>query len=348
MLSLFLPVGLLLISSVLIISSISFHLFYLQLVWILLGFGVVLLFHFFDWRTLFYYRWFPFVLYGISTILLTIVVSQGVFIRNVRGWLTIGLFTFQPVELAKVALVVCYSYYFARRHLMIARFSTIVISLFILLPPFLLTLAQPDLGSGLILLGVWGSYLLMSGLPKRYVIAFLLLLAISSPLVWFYGLKSYQRARITGVFYPQEHALTYNYSTIQSRIAIGSAGWWGRGYGQGTQTQLGFLSEPANDFVLSAFTEEWGWFGGLLVVASFVALEIGVLRVGIGAARNVEKFLCLGTVALWGINFAINTGSATGLFPVIGVTYPFLSYGGSSLLINFFLLAVINGIRRFQ
>ncbi len=348
MYALFVPVGILLVCSALIVSSISLHLFYLQLAWVIIGCAVVFVFSVVDWRMFFNYRWFTLLLYSFAVILLAVVVTRGATIRNVQGWLTVGFASFQPVELAKVALIVVYAQFFARRHIAIARMSNIIISFIILFVPFVLTLAQPDLGSALILFGIWSGFLVASGLPKRYIAASLLLVTLASPAVWFFGLKTYQKDRILGVFYPEKNALTVNYSTIQSKIAIGSAGWWGKGYGQGTQTQLGFLSEPANDFVLSAFIEEWGWIGGLVVVGAFVALELAVLRVGVVASGNFEKFLCLGAVMMWGINFAINTGSATGLLPVVGVTYPFLSYGGSSLLVNFFLLAVIYSIKKSQ
>lgn len=345
---LFTPVALLLCCSFLILSSISSKLFYLQLTWTAIGVATIGIFILIDWRTIFHYRWFALLLYGVSVCLLIVVVVYGAAIRNVQGWLTIGAASFQPVELAKVALIVVYAQYFARRHIIIARLSSIINSFIIVVIPFALTLLQPDLGSALILVGIWIGFLLASGLPWRYIASALALVVIVSPLIWIYGLRPYQKERIAGVFYPEKNALTVNYSVIQSRIAIGSAGWWGKGYGQGTQTQLGFLSEPANDFVFSAFIEEWGWLGGVVVLGAFIALEGAVLSIGVFAHSNFEKLLCLGTAIVWAINFAINTGSATGLFPVIGVTFPFLSYGGSSLLINFLLLAIINSIRRLQ
>jgi rod shape determining protein RodA len=207
---------------------------------------------------------------------------------------------------------------------------------------------QPDLGSASILFGIWFGFLSISGLPRRYFVIAAVFAIIGGALLWQFGLKPYQKDRIVGVFYPEKNALTVNYSVIQSRIAIGSAGFWGKGYHQGTQTQLGFLSEPANDFALSAFIEEWGWSSGLLIISALLLLEFSVLRIGMRARRNVEKFICIGTAMMWIMQFFINAGSATGLFPVVGVTFPFLSYGGSSLLANFLLFGLIFSIYKHQ
>ena len=137
-----------------------------------------------------------------------------------------------------------------------------------------------------------------------------------------------------------------NYSVIQSKVAIGSAGMWGKGYGQGSQTQLGFLPDPGNDFILAALIEEWGMAGGILVVGAFLALIIGILKIGSLAVRNFEKFICLGAAIVFGTQFFMNAGSALGLVPVVGIPFPFLSYGGSSILTSFFLIAIIAGIER--
>jgi rod shape determining protein RodA len=130
------------------------------------------------------------------------------------------------------------------------------------------------------------------------------------------------------------------------KIAIGSAGWWGKGYHQGSQTQLGFLSEPENGFILSAFIEEWGVLLGFMVLAAFVWLIWSVLKVGILADHNFEKFICLGTAIVLGVHVVLNAGSAVGLVPVVGVPFPFLSYGGSNLLMSFFLVGIVAAIRR--
>lgn len=338
------PAGILLAAGLLIISSISKELFVLQIVWGALGAGFIALFWLVDWRMIMNHRAFILALYGLVIALLVVVFVSGPVIRNTRSWLVAGPIRFQPVELAKIALILLYAQYFSRRHLNIARWPTILASFAFFAVPAGLVMLQPDLGSAFVLFGIWFGFLLVSGLPRKKLLFALGAFAVAGFFLWNTALQEYQKARILGVFYPERNALTVNYSVIQSKIAIGSAGWLGKGYGQGTQTQLGFLPEAATDFVFSALIEEWGWIAGLIVVAAFLAFIIAILRVGLRADQNFEKFACLGAAIMFGWQFFLNAGSATGIFPVVGVTFPFLSYGGSSLLTSFFMLAIINAI----
>ncbi len=306
---------------------------------------MVIVFYRLDWRSIFNYRWVIWGLYGLAVVML-IAAYLSPAARGIHGWISFGSFRFQPVELAKIALILVYADFFSRRHLSVARWSTILTSFWIFAVPAVLTLLQPDLGSASILFGAWFGFLLVAGLPGRRVVAAILLFLVLGALGWSTALKDYQRERILGVFYPESNALTVNYSVIQSKIAIGSAGLWGKGYGQGTQTQLGFLTESATDFILAALIEEWGLIIGAAVILVFLFLIFRILRVGLMANHNFEKFICLGTALVFTLHFFINAGSATGIFPVVGVTFPFLSYGGSSLLTNSLLLAIINAIAR--
>lgn len=322
------------------------HIFWLQLMWATIGTLFVLAFIRVDWRTLFNNR---LVIWGIYIGVISLLVYAyftSPIIRNTRSWIVIGPFTFQPVEFTKIALILVYARYFQRRHLAVARWQTIITSFVLFVIPAVLTLLQPDLGSATILFGVWFGFLLVSGLPRRRIALAALIFAMGAVLAWNFALKEYQKARIRGLFYPQENALTVNYSVIQAKIAIGSGGMWGKGYGQGSQTQLGFLTEPSNDFVLAALIEEWGLMGGLVAIGSFLALIWNTLKMGMYARANFEKFVALGIVMVFGLHFFINTGSTVGLFPVVGVPFPFLSYGGSNLLTSFFLLAIMNSIAR--
>lgn len=346
MIALLLPVGAIILAGFLVISSVSLHLFFLQLIWVLLGVALVFVLFFVDWRPLCNYRWLISGLYVVTVVLLLVVYFGGPVIRQVKGWLTIGFLNFQPAELAKVALILIYARYFSRRHLGVARWENIAYSFILFAIPAGLVIVQPDLGSAVVLFGIWFGFLLLSGLPARRILVSFLVFAAASIFLWFFVFHPYQRERIAGFFYPQKDVLGINYSVNQSKIAIGSAGFWGKGYDQGTQTQLGFLSEPANDFILAALIEEWGLFGGLVVVAAFLFLIFAILKIGMAARQNFEKFVCLGSAVALGINFILNIGSTVGLTPVVGVTFPFLSYGGSSIITNFFLIAIINSIRK--
>ncbi len=342
--SLFLPTGILLAASLVIISSISTNLFILQASWIALGILVVAFFWLVDWRVLLNHRWFIWGFYLFTVALLVAVYFTAPVVRNTRSWLAWGPLNFQPVELVKVALILVYAQFFSKRHLRVASWQNIFASLLYFAIPAVLVMLQPDLGSTLVLFGIWFGFLLVSGLPRERILIVAIAFLVAGFFVWNYGLKDYHRERIIGVFYPERSILGINYSVHQSKIAIGSAGFWGKGYGQGSQTQLGFLTEPSSDFILAALIEEWGFFAGFLVIGAFLGLVFRVLKIGNLADQNFEKFICLGAAMVFGLHFLLNAGSATGLLPVVGVPFPFLSYGGSNLLTNFILLSIVNAI----
>ena len=343
--TLLLPVFILTATGLTVLSAISTHLFLLQLSWILAGGLILFVAFWFDWRPLLASPWFVASLYFLVVILLVYVYAAGPVIRNVRGWLQLGPITLQPVELAKVALILLFAQYFSRRHLKIAQFRVIFVSLSLFAAPFLLTALQPDLGNALILFAIWFGILIASGLPRRKIALAIVALSIVAALGWVYGLKTYQRERITAVFYPEKNALGINYSVIQSKIAIGSAGFWGKGYGQGSQTQLGYLTEPVSDFIFAALIEEWGVPGLIIILGAFSALIVRIAYIGSVADRNFDKLLCIGAIIVFSTQFLLNTGSATGLLPVVGVTFPFVSYGGSSMVANFLILSLVASVK---
>ena len=342
---LLIPAGVILGAGLLTLSAISSHLFLMQLAFAGAGLLLILLFRYVDLSGILRARWFAWGFYLATVGLLALTYLTAPVIRNTRSWLVLGPFQFQPVELAKVALIIILAGYFSRRHMAIGRAKHVLASTAIFALPAGLTLLQPDLGSASILFGIWFGFLLVSGLPRRWIIISAVVLAIGAVVGWRYFLEDYQKARLSAVFYPERNALGINYSTIQSKIAIGSSGFWGKGYDQGSQTQLGFLTEPGTDFIFAALVEEWGAFGGLLVLFAFLLLIFFLLRRGNDADNNFEHLVALGIAIAFGLQFLVNAGSATGIFPVVGVTFPFLSYGGSSLLINSLLLGIVYGIR---
>ena len=343
---LFLPVGFLVAISLTALSSISKNLFLLQSLWAGLGLAVVIIFLIIDWRSFLNYRWLIPGLYVLSILLLILVYFKGTTVNQARSWIVFGPLSFQPVELAKISLILLFSKYFSRRHLSIARWKNILTSFVFFAVPAGFVALQPDLGSVLILFGIWFGFLLVSGLPWKRILVAIVVFVVVGIFIWTSVLKPYQKDRIVGTFYPEKNALSVNYSVNQAKIAIGSAGFFGKGYGQGPQTQLGFLTEPESDFILAALIEEWGYFVGFLTIACFIFLIFRILKVAAIADQNFEKFICLGSALAFTWQFFLNVGSTLGLSPVIGVTFPFLSYGGSSLLTSFFLLAIINAIVR--
>jgi rod shape determining protein RodA len=306
----------------------------------------VVFFLFFDWRTVFNVHWAIVAFYVVVLLLMLFLLLHGSVIRNTRNWIVVGPLSIQPVELMKAALIFLYAMYFRRRHLAVAHWENIATSFIFFVAPATIAVRLPDLGSALIFFGIWFGFLLLLGLPWRRVLVTVAIFALAGVFVWSFVLRDYHRARIVGFLYPQENSLGVNYSVTQSRIAIGSAGFWGKGYGQGTQAELGFLSVPTADFIFAAFIEEWGIFGGLIVLITFFFLVWRILAIGTFARENFAKCICLGVAMMLCIQFFLNAGSVTGLLPVVGVTFPFLSYGGTSMVVDCFLLAIVNAIRR--
>ena len=343
---LYLPIGFLVFSSLVVLSSISSQVFLFQSIWVLFSAIIFFIFFFIDWRSIFNYRWMIFGIYVFSLALLVVTHFKGILVNNTRSWLSLGSFTFQPVELVKVSLILIFAGFFSRRHVSVARWKNIFTSFIYFAIPAALVAVQPDFGSLLILFGIWFGFLLVSGLPLKRILLAILIFSVVGIFMWTSVLKNYQRDRIVAVFYPEKNLLGINYSVNQAKIAIGSAGFFGKGYGQGSQTQLGFLTTPDTDFIFAALVEEWGWLVGVLILSAFIYIIFRILKIASLADQNFEKFICVGVAVTLSWQFFLNIGSVLGISPVIGVTFPFLSHGGSSLLTSSFLIAIINSIAK--
>jgi rod shape determining protein RodA len=328
-------------ASLVMLLSISKDLFVQQLAWGTIAILVIFIFAHIDWRGLVAYRWIIASIYLISIGLLIVTYFFAPEIRHTRAWLVIGPAQFQVSEFVKVALIIFFAYFFSKRHVGIARISNIFRPFVYFLSPAGFVFLQPDMGTVIILFCIWAGFLLISGLPWKHIVIGFLVVAIAVTASWFTILKPYQKQRIIGLFDPTYDPLGVNYSTIQSKIAVGSGGWFGKGFGQGTQVQLGFLPEAGTDYIFSSITEEWGLFGGALVLALIGWALFRIIRIGFYAEGNFYRFICLGTVVMFLAQVMINVGSALGILPVIGITFPFLSYGGSSLLINAMLIGIV-------
>lgn len=325
-------------------ASISSQLFTRQLVWVALALLIIFSLPRLNLRAAFSYRW---VILGIYLAVLALLIFTYFVAPAVRGhhsWISIGSFKIQPSEFMKAALVVLLSRFFALRHISIAHWGTIAISFAYFIVPTIFVLLQPDTGTALVLFAIWFGYLLVSGIPWRYLIAFFLAFAVIGALAWNFGLANYQKERIRGLFNPSYEPLGINYNVIQAKIAVGSAGFFGKGFEQGTQVQLGFLPAAATDFAFSAFTEEWGIFGALLLLAAFLLLIARILRVGLMAEDNFSRFICIGAAIFIVAHLVINLGSNLGVLPVVGIGLPLVSYGGSNLLTVAALIGIIQHI----
>ena len=330
-------------AGMLTIASVNPHELSQQAIAFAIGAALLFLCAAIDWRPLTAHRTVVVCIYAFGVALLIITYFFAPTIRSTRSWLVFGPFQFQTSEFMKVCLIVLYSYYFARRHVGIAEWKNIVIPLVYAIIPIGLILLQPDMGSALIVGGIWASYLFVSGIRWRHIMVGIMLATVVGAFGWSH-LAQYQQERIRGLFDPNYDPLGVNYNVIQSKIAIGAGGLLGAGWRQGTQVQLGFLPEAANDFVFSAIAEEWGLLGVLCLLGAFFICIMRLIRVGLMAENNFGKLICLGAASMLLLHMGLNIGSAVGFMPVVGVPLPFVSYGGSSILTFFMVVGIVQSI----
>jgi rod shape determining protein RodA len=300
-----------------------------QLIWIGVGVALMTAAALFDYRVLNAYAY-PF--YAAALGLLIVVAVAGQSTGGSRRWINLGLLKLEPSELAKLAVVLVMVHYLReepprggwRAHQMLIPAALVAI-------PVALVLKQPDLGTALILIMITATLVFISGLNWRTMTVALLGAVLAAPVAWHY-LKPYQRERMVSFINPQSDPLGAGYHIIQSEIAIGSGGAWGKGIFQGTQARLNFLPEQTTDFIFAVYAEEFGFAGSILLLALYAAL----IARGAWIARHArDRFGSLLAVGVSGIIFwqvAINIGMATGMLPVVGITLPLVSYGGSSLI----------------
>ena len=266
-------------------------------------------------------------------------------IRGVKSWYKMGPLSFDPIELTKIILIILFAKYFSMRHVEMYRIQHILFSGLYLLLPAGLIFVQPDLGSVLILIALWLSVLIISGIRIRPFLILLLCGLIILSLSWSFLLKDYQKERVSSFISPQFEPLGITWSQTQAKIAIGSGGIFGRGLGQGSQTQSGFLPEPQTDFIFAAIGEEFGLFGVAVLLFLFLVLLWRIAKIVIASPGNFPWLFAAGLGVVLASQIFINIGMNLGLLPVIGIPLPLISYGGSSLIATFIGLGIIQSIR---
>lgn len=284
------------------------------------------------------------LVYVLCCVLLAGVVLFGQTIRGATGWYVVGSFSFQPVEFMKIGLIIALAAYLARRGRRPFDLKTFWQSAAITLIPVGLVLLQPDLGSASILLGVWGFIVLYAGIPWRYVVGLIVAAVLLFTLSWSFLFADYQRARILTFLDPSRDALGEGYNVTQAIIAVGSGGWFGSGLGFGTQSQLKFLPESQTDFIFAVLAEELGFFGAGLLVLAFALIFLRLGRLARAVRDDFTAYLVLGIVSVLFLQFFVNVGMNLGLFPVTGIGLPFVSYGGSSLVVMLVLFAIAQSV----
>lgn len=284
------------------------------------------------------------LMYVLALILLIAVLVFGVTIRGTTGWFRIFGFSFQPAEFAKLALIVFLGWRIARQARQFDRWQFVAATGFMTALFAGLIIMQPDLGSAIILTGIWFGLILLSGTKKRYIFALVgsaLLIAIIS---WFFLLKDYQKDRLLTFINPGHDPLGAGYNVTQSIIAVGSGQMLGRGLGFGSQSQLHFLPEAQTDFIFSVIGEELGFIGVNILLIVYTVLLWRLVHIAKNCTNDFSAYTVLGVALLFLFQMVVNIGAAIGLLPVTGVTLPFVSYGGSSILINMLLIGIVESI----
>lgn len=315
-----------------------------QIIFFFVGLVVMFILALLDYRIFRNHSFLLIVFYGLSVLLLLATLFFGRAIRGSRSWLNLGLFNFGPSELIKLVLILILAKYFSTRHIEMYRLRHILISGLYLALPVALVIMQPDFGSAVIVVFIWLGVMIIAGIKFRHFLILGLAGSGASILGWFFLLKDYQRERLISFLNPYKDPLGSGYSIIQSKIAIGSGGFWGRGLSQGTQAQLGFLPEAHTDFIFASFAEEWGFFGILILLAVFGFLLWRILKASLDSPNNFARLFCLGFLLLIFAQLAINISTNLGLLPITGIVLPFISYGGSNLLITFAGLGILQSI----
>jgi len=316
-----------------------------QIIFFLLGFLLMFLVSFIDWRVFQTDSYLILILYFLCIVLLFGVFFLAEEIRGVKGWYRIGPVSFDPIEPTKIILIILLAKYFSMRHIEIYRVIHIMISGLYVLIPSALIFFQPDLGSVLVLVGLWIGILLISGIKLRHFFILLLLGALILAFSWSTILKDYQKQRLLSFIKPQlSDPLEIGWNQRQAEIAIGSGGLLGQGILKGSQTQHGFLPEPQTDFIFSSIAEETGLIGVsvLLIVFSFLIWRI--FKIAIKTRSNFARLFAAGLSVLMLSQCFIHVGMNLGLLPIIGISLPLVSYGGSGLLVIFIALGILQSI----
>lgn len=321
--------------------------FYKQTILFFISFGVFLCASVVDWRFL-RRTHIVMIIYGVAVALLSLLFVVGSVFKGAQSWFSIGGFTFQPVDGAKLAIILVLSKYFSRRHVEIAHVRHIIVSGLYVGIVFILVFLQPDFGSAIIIFATWLGMVLVSGISKKHLAFVGVLGVISFICLWSFVFRPYQKARIMTFVSPLSDIRGTGYNAYQSVVAVGSGGLWGKGIGYGTQSKLQFLPEHQTDFIFAAFAEEWGFFGVLILIILYGIVFGRMLRIASRGESNFEVLFGTGLTILFMTHTTIHIGMNIGLLPVTGNTLPFMSYGGSHLLNEFLALGIMMGMNKYS
>lgn len=319
------------------------RLFLQQIIWLVGGWTIFLI------VTLLDYIWINKIVWLMYLANVGALIYTDFFGKVVLGgqrWIDLYFFRYQPSETMKLCLILLLSRILVNRNPESdgQGLRELFFPLLLILVPFVLTVKQPDLGTAMMLMFIGGTLLYFVKI-KRSIIAFLVVVGlISLPIAWKYALKDYQRHRVYTFISPDSDPQGKGYNSIQSKIAVGSGQFFGKGFRQGTQSQLEFLPERHTDFIYSVLSEEWGFVGSMIVMTTFVFLFMVCFEIASRARDKFGALIVVGVTAYLFWHMFVNIGMVIGLLPIVGVPLPLLSYGGSGMLTTMLGMGLISSV----
>ncbi|MDQ7031862.1 MAG: rod shape-determining protein RodA [Desulfonauticus sp.] len=326
-------------------QGIGFTPFFLkQLIWGGIAFGCFFVILFIDYSHFKHFAWY---LYVLAVISLALVFGFGKVVYGARRWIDLGFFHFQPSELTKISTIILVASLLSEHQEVLDVKVLSKIALVVLIPVIFIV-KQPDLGTALLIIFTIAGMIFYKGVKKNIAKVLLIIFPMTLPLFWF-CLHDYQKERILNFLNPSRDPLGAGYHIIQSQIAIGSGKLWGKGFLEGSQSQLRFLPEKHTDFAFAVFSEEWGFVGSVVLLFLFCFFLYQILQIAFKAKDDFGRYLVIGIFFYFFIQIVVNMGMVLGLMPVVGIPLPFISYGGTSLVMNFILIGLVTNVsmRRF-
>ncbi|EKD58271.1 MAG: Rod shape-determining protein RodA [uncultured bacterium] len=319
----------------------SLSIFWRQLIFALIGMCAMLFFALTNYQSL---KFQSTTVYFITLFILAAVLMFGKNVRGTAGWIGIGSFHVQPVEIAKLSMIIFLSSFISQKKMELGETGRLVASIILCGIMILLVIRQPDFGSAMVLVGIWIGMTLISGISAKKILIMLVATVVISVAGWFH-LEPYQKDRVMSFVKPGSADLKgAGYNVNQSMIAVGSGGMVGKGIGHGSQSQLNFLPEKHTDFIFASIAEELGLLGSLFVVGLFGIMFYRMRAIALNAPDNFGFLVTIGIMIMFFVQVWENIGMNIGIMPVTGIPLPLLSYGGSSLIVTMASIGILSSI----
>jgi len=316
-----------------------------QALYVMVGLGVMWMVARIDYHALLNHS---FVLYGLSLVGLVLVLLIGKEAFGSRRWIPLPFFHLQISEFVKTVIILLVARYLTELRTDRVEGRDLLKLGGLVVVPMLLVMKQPDLGTALCYVPILALGVLLAGLRWQYLATIAVILTLVLPVGWLFVLKDYQKARLVTFLDPGQDPRGSGYQVIQSKIAVGAGGMWGKGVTRGSQTQLRFLPVPHTDFIFSAFAEEHGFVGVGVMLGLYFVLLMQIVQNAQMAPDRAGMYICMGVGALLLFHILVNIGMVVGRMPVTGIPLPLMSYGGSNILSFFLMLGLVNSVRLWR